>query len=49
MKSTPFTEIVFIDVYPEENPEGWEENVARAMGYTGLLDGLIKEAEESDS
>lgn len=49
MKSTPFTEIVFTDVYPEENPERWEEEVARAMGYIGLFDGLAEDVRKSNS
>lgn len=49
MKSTPFTEIEFTDIYPEENPEGWEEDVVRALGYTGLFDGLTEKGEKSNS
>lgn len=47
MKSTCFSKLEFSESYPDENPEGWEEEVARAMGYIGLFDAIDFEHNET--
>ena len=40
IKLSSLSEITFEVIYPEENPQGYMEDITKTMAYVGLFDGL---------
>lgn len=40
IKLSSLSEISFEVIYPEENPQGYMEDITKTMAYVGLFDGL---------